>query len=242
MKSAATRAPFPQAGESPSMKSAPIAPRPKTRFVAGLTAGLGVVCAMAVAVALLVTAIGHFNPFATTKTQKPNSVVLDQVHDLARFDAATGHFQTIIDQSETSKVLPSWAYGQDVTMVAEGDVDASVDFSNLPKGAITLSPDGQHADVTLPTPTLSAPRLDPDQTRVIGRQRGVLNRVGDALGDGNGAHQDQLEQAAAAKLSAAARQSDLQDKAESNARSFVTQTLHAAGVKDVTVTFTTNPA
>jgi hypothetical protein len=224
------------------MKSVPIAPRPKARFVAGLTAGVGVMGALAVAAALLVSAIGHLNPFATTKRQKPNSVVLDQIHDLARFDAATGHFQTVIDQSETSKVLPTWAYGQDVTMVAEGDIDASVDFSSLPKGAIAMSADGQHADVTLPAPTLGRPHLDPSETRVIGRERGVLNRVGDALGGGDPVHQDELEQVASSKLSAAASQSDLQQRAESNARSFVEQTLHSAGVKDVTVTFTTNPA
>jgi hypothetical protein len=55
-------------------------------------------------------------------------------------------------------------------------------------------------------------------------------------------HQDQLEQVATSKLSSAAAESDLSQRAESNTRTFVTQTLHALGVNDVTVTFTTNPA
>jgi hypothetical protein len=223
------------------MKATSIAARPKAGLLAHVGIGAGAIGALAVAGTLLVTALVHMNPFATTTRERPHSVVLNQIHDLARFDAATGHFQTVIDQSETSKTLPSWVYGQDETMVAEGDVDATVDFSQLPKGAIQLSADGHHADVTLPEPTLSSPKLDPNETRVVGRERGLLNRVGDALGDGDNVHQDQLEQVAAAKLSTAAAQSDLTKRAESSTRTFVTQTLHAAGVTDVTVTFTTNP-
>jgi hypothetical protein len=224
------------------MNPGSVVARSKARVLAILTVGAGVIGALAVATVLLVGAIAHLNPFATVRTQHPNAVVLAQLHDLARFDAASGRFQTIIDQSDDSRALPSWAYGERVTMVAEGDVAASVDLSHLPKGAIKLSADGRHAEVDLPAPTLGAPRLDPTSTRVIDRQRGVINRVGDALGSGDPVAQDQLEQQASDKLSAAAAQSDLRRRAEENTRSFIEGTLHAAGVKDVTVHFATDPA
>jgi Protein of unknown function (DUF4230) len=205
--------------------------------VASAIGALAVLGIGAFAVILAVGAIAHLNPFASTKTVKPSAVVLDRMRDLAVFDAATGHFQTVVDQQHTNNVLPGWLSGDDTVLLAEGDVDATVNLAHLPNGAIQLSQDGTSATVVLPAPTLTQPRLDPKATRVISRQRGLLDRVGDAVGDGNPVPQDALEQIASSKLSAAAAQSDLLAKAESNTTRFVSGSLHAVGVAHVTVTY-----
>ena len=196
----------------------------------------------AFAVVVAVGALGRLDPFGSTTSVKPSAVVLGRVRDLATFDAATGHFQTVVDRAHTNRVLPSWLSGDDTVLLAEGDVDATVDFSHLPSGALHLSGDGHSANVVLPAPALTVPRLDPNATRVISRQRGLLDRVGDAVGDGNPVAQDKLEQIASSKLSAAAAQSDLLQTAERNTTRFVTGSLHAAGVQRVTVTYTPVPA
>lgn len=207
------------------------------RYAALFTVVTALVASTAVVLGLLAYSIIQHNPFNTTMTEHPNSVVLAQVHDLARFEAATGRFQTIVDQQHTSEALPEWAMGERVVLAAEGDVAASVDLANLPDGAIQLSTDGTHATVHVPAPTLGTPKLDPGATRVISRDRGVLNRVGEAVGNGDPVHQDQLERRASDKLLAAAEQSDLRARAKANTEAFLRDTLRSAGVQDVTVVF-----
>ncbi len=213
-----------------------------TLMAASAAGAVAFVAAAAFAVVLGVSALGGLNPFARTTTEKPDGVALDQVRDLSTYDAATGRFQTIVDQQQKTRALPSWASGSDVVLAAAGDVDATVDFSHLSSTALQRYADGHQVTVHLPAPQLSTPKLDPSQTRVIARQRGLLDRVGDAVGDGNPVAQDQLEQRAQAKLAQAASQSDLQDRAERNTSAFVQHLLTGGSVTKVTVVFDQQPA
>jgi hypothetical protein len=181
--------------------------------------------------------VTSLSPFAARTHERADSVVLAKIQDLARFDAATGRFQTIVDQQTDNKLLPSWAAGQRVVLDAEGDVSASVDLSHLPTDAMQLSADGHCATVHLPAPVLDQPRLDPDVTRVLARDRGVLNRVGDAVSGSNPVDDQRLYQRASEKLADAAAQSDLTQRARTNTESFLLDTLRASGVTDVTVVF-----
>ncbi len=208
-----------------------------TVVLASAAGAVAFVGAAAFAVVLGLNALGGFNPFARTTTERPDGVALDQVRDLASFDAATGRFQTLVDQQEKAKLLPGWATGSDVVLAAAGDVDATVDFSHLSSTALHRSADGHQLTVHLPTPVLSTPKLDPSQTRVIARQRGLADRVGDALGDGNPVPQQELEQRAQTKLAQAAVQSDLRSRAEQNTTAFVQHLLIDGSVTKVTVVF-----
>ena len=186
---------------------------------------------------VLLASVPSLNPFASRTHERSDSVVLAKIQDLAKFDAATGRFQTIVDQETDTKLLPDWASGQRVVLDAEGDVTASVDLSHLPTDAVQLSADGHQATVHLPAPVIDAPRLDPDATRVIARDRGVLNRLGDAVTGANPVDDQKLYQRASEKLADAAAQSDLTERARANTESFLRDTLHASGVTDVTVVF-----
>ena len=44
------------------------------------------------------------------------------IQDMARFDAATGRFQTLVDQETDANLLPDWLKGEHKVLVAEGDV------------------------------------------------------------------------------------------------------------------------
>jgi hypothetical protein len=201
----------------------------------GTVVGLAGVGA-ALVLAVLLIAGSSLNPFRTTTTERQDSVVMARIQDLARFEAASGRFTTIVDQQTDTK-LPSWATGNRVVLDAEGDVAATVDLSHLPTDAVELSADGRSATVHVPAPVLQPPRLDPDSTRVIARQQGVLNRVGAALSGSDPVDDQSLYQRAAEKLTDAAAGSDLQDRARANTERFLDDTLHAAGVTDVTVVF-----
>jgi hypothetical protein len=210
-----------------------------TVVAASAAAAVAFVGAAAFAVVLGLNAISGFSPFARTTTERPDGVALDQVRDLASFDAATGRFQTLVDQQQTTKLLPSWVSGSDVVLAAAGDVDATVDFSHFSSTDVQRSADGHQLTVHLPTPVLSTPKLDPGQTRIIARQRGVLDRVGDALGDGDPVAQQQLEERAQTKLAQAAVASDLRSRAEQNTTTFVQHLLTTGSVTKVTVVWDT---
>lgn len=192
-------------------------------------------------VALLIAAVS-LNPFASKTTEAKDSVVLAKMQDLARFDAATGRFTTVVDEQSSTKMLPTWASGERVVLEAEGDVAASVDFSKLGTDAIKLSDGGKTAVVHLPDPVLDPPRLDPDTTRVITRDRGVLDRLGDAVSGADPSNDQHLYQRATEKLADAAAQSDLTARARANTEKFVRDTLRASGVQNVTVVFDAAPA
>ena len=202
----------------------------------GAVLALGALGAAVMVAVMLMASVSSLNPFATTRTEHQDSVVMTKIQDLSRFEAASGRFTTIVDE-ETDTKLPSWATGERVVLDAEGDVTASVDLSHLPTDAIQLSDDGTSAVVHVPAPVLDQPRLDPDATRVVARQQGVLNRLGSAVTGSNPVDDQALYQRATEKLADAAGQSDLQDRAKQNTEAFLEQTLSASGVTHVTVVF-----
>lgn len=194
----------------------------------------------AAVVAALLLSMTSLNPFATSRTERNDAVVLAKLADLSKYEAATARFQTTVEQQDRARAVPEWISGERVVLQAEGDVEASVDLSRL-ASTLQLSEDGTSATAHLPAPALSTPRLDPATTRVIAHDRGVLDRVGDAV-SGNPFDDSELEQRAQDKLADAAAQSELEDRAKANTEAFVRDTLKAAGVDQVTVVFDQAPA
>jgi hypothetical protein len=176
------------------------------------------------------------NPFAGRQVDRSQPVLLKAIEDLEVYKAATGSFQVVVDLEESSRGIPLILKGQRTLFVAAGNVDAEVDFSGLDDGAIKVSPDGRRVDITLPRARLTEARVDPDQSRVFSRQRGLLDRLGSVLSD-NPPSERELYRLAAAKMQAAAAQSDLAARAEQNTRAMLESMLRSLGYTDVTVTF-----
>jgi hypothetical protein len=111
-----------------------------------------------------------------------------------------------------------------------------VDFSNLGLDRVAVSPDRRSVTVALPAPRLAPAVLDPATSRVVGRERGLFNRIADALQD-NPADEQEFYQLAQAKLNEAAKTSDLARRGQENTRQMLTTLAGSLGFSDVTVTF-----
>jgi hypothetical protein len=147
--------------------------------------------------------------------------------------------QVVVDVEEDARLLPSFIKGERTLFVAAGSVDAAVDFRGLSRDpdAVQVSDDRRSVKLTLPAPKLLEPRLDPDHTRVYDRDRGVLDRVEDALSDRPGDEQP-LYQLADKKLAAAAAgDPKLLQTAERNTRSMLEGLLRGLGFEKVEIEF-----
>ena len=78
--------------------------------------------------------------------------------------------------------------------------------------------------------------IDPTRSEVIDRDRGLFTRVGDLFSDDTNNERD-LYLRAGKKLDAAAKESELRDRAERNTRLMLEGLLGRLGYSDVRVTF-----
>jgi hypothetical protein len=183
---------------------------------------------------------GFPNPFASRQVDRSQPVLLRAIEDLEVYKAATGHFQVVVDLEEGTRGVPLIIKGQRTLFVAGGSVDAEVDFSTLDEGAIKISEEGRRVEITLPRARLTPARVDPEQSRVFSRERGLLDRLGSVLSD-NPTSERELYRLAAAKMQTAAAQSDLRAQAERNTRAMLEGMLRSLGYTEVTVTFRDSP-
>ena len=204
-------------------------------IVGAVTAGLVIVGGLGLAAVLLLASFGLPNPFGTTTTEGDDAVALAAVEDLARFEAAQGRFTTVVDRDQDADYLPDFLMGERVVFMAEGEVEATVELSGLTESGIEVSEGGDTVTVHVPHPRLSEPRLDPDATRVVTRERGLFDRVGDALTSGEPSPDQALYQRAAEKVAVAAEGSELKERARENTERFLTDALGEAGFEEVVV-------
>lgn len=216
---------------------------PRRRVPALLVAGIVLVLVVLMIVLMAVSSLtglrlwpSFANPFAARQLDRSPPVLLEAIEDLEVYKAATGNFQVVVDLEEGPRGIPLIIKGQRTLFVAGGSVDAEVDFSTLGEGAIKVSGDGRRAEITLPRARLTKARVDPDQSRVFSRDRGLLDRLGSVLSD-NPTSERELYRLAQARMQAAAARSDLVARAEQNTRAMLQSMLRSLGYTDVTVTF-----
>lgn len=176
------------------------------------------------------------NPFATQRTDRSGPVLLQSIQDLSRYVAAEGNFQVIVDLQQNKQFIPDILFNEHTLFIGVGSVDAYVDFSGISEGAVVISPDGSSVEITLPEPALEDPSLNVDRSYVYAVDRGLLNRIGDLVGNDTN-KQQQLYKLARDKIAAAATESQLIDRAEANTRSMLESLLHQLGYERVTITF-----
>jgi hypothetical protein len=214
-------------------RSGPSTGRPRRMKLLAVVAALALLVPIGIGLGNAVS--GFFGGATQTIDRSPDALLLS-VRDIADYHAATGTYQVLVDVAHENPNLPRLLSSDRSTLFATGSVDARVDFSRLGSGAVTTSPDGKQATIHLPAPTLAPAVLDPAQTRIVGRQRGIVQRVEDALGD-QPQDDSELYAIASAKLNAAAAKSDLTTRAADNTRSMLTGLTKSLGYDSVTVTF-----
>jgi uncharacterized protein DUF4230 len=199
-------------------------------LLAGL-AGLGVIAVLLV--------IGPLNPFGTDTKDRSQPVLLKSLQDLSDYHAATANMQVVVDVEQDAKLLPSFIKGERTLFIAAGNVDAAVDFKALAKDpdAVKVSKDRRSVELTLPAPRLLEPQLDPDRSRVYDRDRGVLDRVEDALSDRPGDEQPLYQLAEDKLAAAAAADPKLLQTAERNTRSMLEGLLRGLGFENIKINF-----
>lgn len=201
------------------------------RFFAKLAA-VAVVCMMVIAVGIATAwKLGVNLPFGVTDVDRSQPAVLKSIQDISEFHAAVGNFEVVLDYEHDVNWVPSFIAGERSLFLAAGTVDAYVDFSGLASGDVRLSDDGKSVVVRLPDAQLSKPNLDQDRTYLFSQDRGVLDRVGDALSTDD---QQELYQLAETKLEAAAEESELERQAQDNTQAML---VGLFGSMDMKVTF-----
>lgn len=181
-----------------------------------------------------------FIDFGSKEIDRSGPPLLVQLTDLAEYHAASSNFELVIDLEKDVKYMPDILAGQRDVLVAAGSVDAVVDFSQLKDANVVVSPDRKSVSVRLPAPRLAEPRVDNQRTRVVARQRGLLDRVGSVFSD-QPVDDQKLYVRAEDKLRAAADQSQLRALAEKNTRSMLESLLHSLGFTQVDITFDPPP-
>lgn len=192
-----------------------------------------------VAIAVVPRLLGDLNPFDTETRDRSQPTLLKSLQKLSEYKAATANYQQIVDVEEDAALLPSFIKGKRTVLVAAGNVDASVDFRDLGARALQVSDDRRAVTITLPRAQLSPARIDLAKTRVVDRERGLVDRAGEALGNGGADEERRLLLLAQRKLDAAARADpDLPRAAERNTAAMLERLAQGLGYERVVVRFT----
>ena len=158
--------------------------------------------------------------------------------DLAEYHAAEGTFQVVVDLEKDAPYLPGFVKGERTTYLAVGTVDGLVDFRDLSADAVRT--EGDAVTFVLPAPTLDDADVDLERSRVVARDRGVLDRIGGAFSD-DPTSEREVALLAERKLDEAALSSDLLRRSQDNTRAMLTGLARSLGYTDVTVRFDGDP-
>jgi hypothetical protein len=177
---------------------------------------------------------GFGAPFEEQVVDRSRPALLQSLADLDDYHAAKGRFQVVVDLERDVRNVPAWVKGERTTYLAVGSVDALVDMGALSGDAVQT--DGTSATITLPAPTLDDARLDLAESRVLDRDRGLVDRVAGAFSD-DPTSEREVALVAEDRLTAAAVESDLLARAEESTRAMLTGLAGSFGYDDVTVRF-----
>lgn len=179
---------------------------------------------------------GMSNLFGEQTTDRSGPVLLQSIDNLSRYEGAEGNFQVVVDLDKEARFLPSSLVGNRTLYVGAGSVVAYVDFGGLGKKSVIVSGDRTKVVLHLPHAQLAQASLDPKRSYVFAQERGLFDRIGSFFSD-NPDSQQKLEILATQKIEAAAKSSQLQQRAETNTKSMLEGMLHTLGYTTVTVTF-----
>lgn len=171
-----------------------------------------------------------FNLFAVNQVDRSQPALLKSVQDMSQFHAAKGNFEIVLDVEDNVEGVHALIAGRRTLFVAAGTVDGYVDLTGLAEGDLTLSEDGKAVTVRLPESQLDKPNLDNDRSYVFTQERGVIDRIVDAL---QPSQQAQFYKLAETKLTTAAEESELREQATENTKTMLTGMFGSLGM-DVT--------
>ena len=219
------------------MRHTPLELTMRAALKTGIAAATFVV---AIVVALTLVGLPSLpNPFRSETVVRDHAAVLQSLADLSEYHAASGEYQVVVDIEDRTRFVPAFLKGHRTTFLAQGSVDAIVDLGDLGSDAVMVGDDGS-VTVILPAASFDDPVIDHDASSVIGRDRGVLDRVGGVFSDTPTSDQT-LYLEAERRIEAAAQDSDLLATAETNTASMIEELFTSAGFTEVRVVFHSAP-
>ena len=188
-----------------------------------------VVGALVLALAVLGAAnMFGFSPFQVSQIDRSQPALLKSIKDISQYHAAVGNFEVVLDIEDDVAGMPAIIAGRRTLFVAAGTVNAYVDLAGLADKDLTLSPDGKSVTVRLPEPQLDKPNIDQDRSYMFSQDRGVFDRIADAI---ETPQQAQFYKLAETKMAAAAEESELRKRAAENTRSMLTGMFGSLGIQ-----------
>ncbi|MCX6499369.1 MAG: DUF4230 domain-containing protein [Arthrobacter sp.] len=180
-------------------------------------------------VGLGVASVLGFSPFQLGRTDRDHPALLKSIQNVSQYHAAVGNFEVVIDDKTDDTWVPPIIAGRRTLFVAAGTVNAYVDMTRLADKDLTLSPDGKSARIRLPEAQLDKPNLDLDRSYTYSQDRGVLDRIADAIVAPE--QEKKVQILAERKFTDAAEKSELRKRAVENTRSMLTGMFSSLGIQ-----------
>lgn len=213
--------------------------RPTAPRAAGRSRALPGLAALVVAALLGAVLLPRLDlpglPFGTEQVDRSTPALMTALEDLDDFHAATGTFRVVVDLEEDVRWVPSLVAGERTTFLATGTVDGVVSLADVAQ-RVETSQNGRSVVFPLPPAQLSDARVDLENSRVLARDRGLVDRVGGMFSDSPTSERE-VARLAERKLTAAADESDLRGRAEEGARELLTALATSLGYERVEVRF-----
>lgn len=174
------------------------------------------------------------NPLQEQVVDHQRPALMLALSDLAEYHAAQGSYQVVVDLERDTPYVPGFVKGERTTYLASGTVDGVVDLRALGAGSVQVRE--QSVVITLPPARLGEAAVDLEGSKVLDRDRGVVDRISGALSESPTSERD-VALLAEDKLTDAAVDSDLLRRAQDNTRRMLTGLARSFGYSDVTVRF-----
>jgi hypothetical protein len=165
----------------------------------------------------------------------PATVVL-QINDLSRLETASYEMEKVVTADSEQDGFIGMLLGESMVFIAYGKVYAGVDFARMTTADLVVV-DPDTVMVHLPPAEIFAdiPVLDNERSYVADRDTGLLTRADPAL-------ETQVRQAAEASIREAAQSSDILNRANANAQTYMRNFLAGLGFTEIIFTPDTPPA
>ena len=152
------------------------------------------------------------------------AAVVDEVRALSRLETAAARAMHVSTITQSYGVIPDFIAGDELTLIAVGEVIAGVDLSEIRPEDVWVEDDV--LVLRLPSPRILVSRLDNDETKVINRETGVFRKADIGL-------EGRARADAERGIRKEALQNGILDDAAKNARLKLAAFLHTLGVRKV---------
>jgi hypothetical protein len=177
------------------------------------------------------------NPFADLRNPlepAPTTIVpvgpaiVQQIQGLNRLETATATIRDVVTAGQEGGTLYNFFRGDRLILIAQGEIIAGFDLSQLGPDDVVVSSDGITATVNLPPAQILVSRLDNEKTQVYDRATGVLSK-----GDPN--LESEARRVAEQRIVQLACESDILERAVADGTRNIENLVKALGPKTVIV-------